>query len=508
MNALRKRELFLSLKYCTIEACFSVPMLALTLGNAAFLAAYASKVLGWSVQSVGLLSTLHYATLFAQPPLTYWLLRRFSLFQVTALGVLFNLLPWPLTTLFPLLPHGAANAAFAGIVALASLSNAFCGVAWTASISELVPLPIRGRYFGKRWVIFTFWTLVVTLAIQQTVKWFEAPERADMLPAVFGWIFTGLALMRVCGLFFFYRMKFPRVVMEHRPPEPPGRAFAEVWRDRNFMRFIAVIGLFNFCFYLGQPFYALFLIDECHFKIGDVTALFIVQSVGNMASFAAWGRLADRFGNKPIMVVGGALWFTTAAAAWLFTGPERHAHVWANYFVSGFMMAGCQQVGLFTLMMKLMPPQNRAHHLSVYYALTNLCAALGPALGGVLLQWLPHDAGSWLGQPLTSYHVVIVGSLLLGLLVLHLLQFVAEPSERPMRELVQEMSRMREFNPILGLGDLARVFTPGGLGRLADASMRTLRRQTSAVSDVGGELVEGGLRTIKRPFRARGETKK
>ena len=46
MNTLRKRELFLSLKYCTIEACFSVPMLALTLGNAPFLGAYASKVLG------------------------------------------------------------------------------------------------------------------------------------------------------------------------------------------------------------------------------------------------------------------------------------------------------------------------------------------------------------------------------------------------------------------------------------------------------------------------------
>ena len=502
MNTLRKRELFLSLKYCTIEACFSVPMLALTLGNAPFLGAYASKVLGWSDQAVGLLSALHYATLFAQPPLTYWLQRRFSLFHVTVLGFLFNILPWPLTALFPVLPATTANVIFTCVVATASFANAFCGVAWTAAVSEVVPLHIRGRFFGKRWVVFTFWSLVTTLVVQQVVKFFETPERAVMLPTVFGWIFTALALLRLCGLCFFYRMKFPSVVMEPRPPAPPVRAFAEVFRDGNFMRFVAVIGLFNFCFYLGQPFYGVFLLKDCGFQIGDVTVLFVVQSLGNMASFAAWGRLTDRFGNKPIMMASGALWFATAAVAWQFTRPGRHAHVYANYFVTGFMMAGCQQVGLFTLMMKLTPAHSRANHLSVYYALANLFGALGAALGGQLLRWLPRDAGSWFGQPLTNYHVFIVGSLLLCLLVLHLLQFVHEPAERPMRELVQEMGRMREFNPVLGLGELARVFTPGGLGRLAGASWRTLRRQTSAVSAVGEHLAEDGWRALKQPLKA------
>ena len=44
----RKRELLLSLKHGTIESCFSVPMLTLTMGNMPFLIGFAVKALGWS----------------------------------------------------------------------------------------------------------------------------------------------------------------------------------------------------------------------------------------------------------------------------------------------------------------------------------------------------------------------------------------------------------------------------------------------------------------------------
>jgi hypothetical protein len=86
----------------------------------------------------------------------------------------------------------------------------------------------------------------------------------------------------------------------------------------------------------------------------------------------------------------------------------------------------------------------------------------------------------------------------LCLVALNLLQFVREPAERPVRELVAVMGQMREFNPLLGLSSLAEnVFTPRGLSRLAHFSVRTLRRQTNAVADVGGALVDGGLRVLK-----------
>ena len=56
---------------------------------------------------------------------------------------------------------------------------------------------------------------------------------------------------------------------------------------------------------------------------------------------------------------------------------------------------------------------------------------------------------------------------------------------------------------MLGVATIAEfMFTPRGLSRLAHVSLRTLRRQTNVVSDVGEELVEEGWRAIKQPLKA------
>ncbi len=482
------------MKYCTIEACFSVPMLNLTTGNLPFVIGFAVKVLGWNNTQIGLLAATPFLCLFIQPPITYFLHRFFSLYEIMMLGFVINALPWTLVSLFPWFGQHA-SLAFALIVLLSTLSNSVCGVAWSASMSELVPLAIRGKYFGARNMIFGFWTLVVVLAAGQIVDHYENSLR------VFGIIFSLASAARMIGLFFLTRTTFPRVVMERHPQKSPFHTFASVFKDQNFVRLMLFTGLFGFCLNLGAPFYSVYVLKQLPLTLGDLAILTTLATLGGLLSLQTWGRLSDRFGNKPIMVTSALIWLVTAMICWLFSGPQRYGHLYVNYFLTGFMMAGFQQIGQFNLMIKMVPPENKAHYISVYFSFTNMLLALGPVLGGILLKDLPSTAGTWMGQPLTQYHLLIVGSLALCLVSLHLLQTLREPAERSVRELVLVMREMREFNPFLGLATLAHfMFTPRGLSRLAHFSVRTLRRQKSAVSDVGGELVEGGLRAIKQPF--------
>jgi len=58
MDRLRNRDRLLSLKFSTVEACFSVPMLNLTMPNFPFVVAFAVKVLGWKASAVGLMAAL------------------------------------------------------------------------------------------------------------------------------------------------------------------------------------------------------------------------------------------------------------------------------------------------------------------------------------------------------------------------------------------------------------------------------------------------------------------
>jgi MFS family permease len=251
---------------------------------------------------------------------------------------------------------------------------------------------------------------------------------------------------------------------------------------------------------MGLPFYTVYALEELRFSMGDVTVLTTLTSLGGLASLRTWGALSDRFGNKPVLITCALLWSSSALALWLFAGPQRYTHLYANYFITGFMTAGFQ-LCQFNLMIKLVPTESKSHYISVFLAFTSFLTALGPLVGARLLAWIPRRLGVFLGQPLMNYHVLFAGSLLLCLVSINILQIMREPAERPWRELARVMRNMREFNPVLGLASLAQyMFTPRGLGRLARQSVRSLRRQTSAVSEVGEELVEQGLRVLKQPF--------
>jgi len=496
MKPLGKRELLLSLKQCTIEGCFSAPMLNLTLGNFPFVIGFAVKALGWGDAGVGLLAAMPFLCLFLQPPVLLLLQRFFSLRQIMVGTIVFNALPWTLVAAFPWLGHHR-DWVFLLISFVATLGNAVCGVAWSASMSELVPLGIRGKFFGTRNMMFGFWTLVVVMAAGKIVD-----QYGNSLTA-FGAIFSTAAGARLIGLHFLTRMKFPPSVTERRPRASPLSTFTAVFRDLNFVRLLLFTGLFGFCLNLGWPFYNVYVLTELPLTVGDLTILTTLSTFGGLVSLRTWGPLSDRFGNKPIMLTSALTWLLVAAVSWLFSGPRHYGHLYANYFITGFMMAGFQQIGQFALMIKMVPPENKAHYISVYFSFTNMLIAAGPLLGGVILHHLPEDAGNLFGLPLTRYHVLIVGSLALCLLSLHLLQTVREPAERSVKDLVRVMRNMREFNPVLGVTTLAEyMFTPRGLSRLAHFSVRTLRRQTSAVSDVGEELVEEGWRAIKQPLKA------
>jgi MFS family permease len=491
MNALRKREFLLSLKYCTIEACFSVPMLNLTLGNMPFLIGFAVKALGWSDGAIGLLAAMPFICLFLQPPITFWLQRRFSLHQIIAATFVMNALPWPFVLLFPWLGDWA-HLAFGAIVFISNLGNAICGVAWWAAVSELVPLNIRGRYFGTRNMTFGFWALMVALVAGQIA------DRFQNALWIFGLIYTAAACSRLIGLFFFMRMKFPRVVMEKNPAPAPIDTFTSVFKDQNFVRLLMFTGLFGFFFNIGQPFYSVFVLKQLSFTLGDLVVLTTVQTIGTLIALRSWGKLTDRFGNKPVMLTCAGTWLTTAAIAWMFAGPARTGHLYVTYFVTGFMLAGFQQIGQFNLMIKMVPPQNRAHYMSVYFSFTNLFVALGPVVGGFVLRSLPDVLNTVGTHTFTRYHAVIVGSLTMCLVCLLILIRVREPAARSLRELVEVMWHMREFNPMLAATSIAEyIFTPRGLGKLARHSVRTFRRQTGAIGDIGEELVEGGLRVLK-----------
>src|SRR5512140_3184305 len=134
MDRLRHRDRLLSLKYSTVEACFSVPMLNLTLPSFPFVVAFAVQCLGWKAGAIGLVAALPHVFNCLQPLLLAGLSRRLSNYGILVLTFSLGALPWLSALALPWL-GSSRNALFVCILLLATCCSSIATVAWSSAIS-------------------------------------------------------------------------------------------------------------------------------------------------------------------------------------------------------------------------------------------------------------------------------------------------------------------------------------------------------------------------------------
>ena len=491
MDRLRHRDRLLSLKYSTIEACFSVPMLNLTLPSFPFVLAFAVKGLGWQAGTVGLMAALPHVCNCLQPLLLAGLARRLSTYGVLWLTFLLGGFAWLGAISFPWL-GSARDAVFTGILVVATGASSIASVAWSSAISELVPERLGGRYFARRNLVFGAWTLLAVLAAGHIAEW-----QRNSLDA-FAFIFGAAGLSRLVGLFFLTRMKFPPAVKERRSRGIATADLMAVLRNPNYVWLCVFIGLWGLLLNAAMPFYTVFLVGNLNLGVGTVVKLTTAASLGGLLTLKGWGRLCERFGNRPVLQVCALIWAVTALVMWSLARQGWTWHLYVGYLVVGSMTAGFQ-LTQFNLMVRLAPAELRAAYVAVFMALTSLLTAAGPVLGGQALKYLPPEIGRLFGVPISSFHLVFVVSAFGCILVTHLAQRVREPAEQPVVTVWREMRSMRTFNPMMSIASVGELLlTPRGLFALGQRSLRTVRRQVKALEDVGEEIVDGGREVLGR----------
>jgi MFS family permease len=497
MDRLRHRDQLLSLKYSTIEACFSVPMLNLTLPSFPFVLVFAVKGLGWQAGTIGWMAALPHVCNCLQPLLLAGLSRRFSNYGLLLLTFLLGALPWLLAPAFPFLTSGR-DYLLAGILLVTSLANSVASVSWSSAISEVVPERLGGRYFARRNVIFGVWTLIAVMVAGQVVEW-----NGNSLK-VFGVIFCLAGLSRLLGLFFLTRMTFPASVRQRQTRAIALPDLLTALRDANYIWLCLFIGFWGLLLNAAMPFYTVFLVEQLNFGAGDMVKLTTLASLGGLVTLKGWGRLCERFGNRPVLQICALVWAIAALAMWALARPEWTWHLYVGYFIVGATTAGFQ-LAQFNLMVRLARPTLRAAYVAVFLALTSLLTAAGPILGGQALKYLPLEVGHLFGHPLLRFHLLFVLAAFGCVIATNLVQRVREPAEQPADSVWREMRSMRAFNPMLSIAAVGELMlTPRGLVALGRRSLRTMRRQVKALEAVGEEIVNGGREVLGSHHR--GET--
>lgn len=259
--------------------------------------------------------------------------------------------------------------------------------AWTSLMSEVVPAPIRGDYFGRRSRIIILTLFLTTLAAGGILSLYQ---RAGMVRAGFGVLFSTAFLARLISSRLLARHYAP----PYRPAPQDYFTFWEFLRrmpHSNFARFALCTALMNGAISVASPFFAVYFLRDLKWSYAQFTV--------NAAAFQAvqfvlvrwWGRMGDRYGNRAVIV---ATSFLLPVIPLLFALTTRY---WLLFLIQ--MFAGAAWSGFtiatqnFTFDAVSTPKRAR---VTAYSTILNGAFTL---LGGTLL-------GAWLAMHLPAHYRV------------------------------------------------------------------------------------------------------
>ena len=326
-------------------------------------------------------------------------------------------------------------------VIAANVLAAFATSNWFSWMAAVVPHRLRGRYFGFR----NSATSLVTLLGVPLMGLFVSTWGAD---PIFGYgvvVFLGvLAGMISLGYQFFmvdvnpqaYRKDAESDRLSEKTESKRITDFVpSVLKDSNFLMFLFYFSLWTFAVNLSAPFFNIYLLKDLSLDVSLVTIYNSLSSGANLLLLLFWGKLADRWGNRPLLIAVGLVVAVTPLL-WLGTGNYPFAvWVWLPLLhLLGGTTLGAIALCTNNIQMEIAPIEQPSTYFAIAAAVSGVAGALGTTAGGFVAE-LP-------GMSLGALFALSAAVRLLGLLPLI---FVREPRSLSLRAIVPTFRRFK-FN--------------------------------------------------------------
>ncbi len=329
------------------------------------------------------------------------------------------------------------------VLAVSTVLEAIGCAAWMSWMAVLVPVKLRGRYFSLRRSLSSLSALLTIPAGGWLVSSWIGSEIEG-----YGIVLIIAVVIGLMSLGFQFQMSDvnpqqadPQSVVAagEKPSVDCPKQLSSTLQsgegasDRNFLILLLFLGLWSFGVNLSAPFFNFYLLDTLHLNVQWVTLYSGLIYGAFFLMIMLWGRLADRIGNRPVLLVNCVL----AAALpllWLYTDggivsiclvlPLLHLMQGSTFAALDLCLANIQ--------MELAPSGRQSSYFAIAAAVMGITGAVGATAGSFLA------ASSSFGLPF-----LFALSALVRLLGITPLVFVKEARAQPIRLLItQQRNRL------------------------------------------------------------------
>jgi len=277
------------------------------------------------------------------------------------------------------------------IALLAHICAALGGASWTSWMAVLVPSRLRGRYFGFRNSVASLTNLICIPLLGFFVStWHGGPIQGYGV-ILFVAVIAGTISLACQSLMLDVNPQSGTEATEAEAnPEvrsPSDLNLLACLKDANFLKFLGYFGGIMFSFNLSNPFFNIYLLDDLGFDISQVTLYGSLMAGANLLTLVHWGKLADRWGNRPVLLGVGVL-FAATPLLWFSIGSNPLS-LWLGipliYLLLGATWPAIELCNI-NLQMAIASAKNPSNYFAIAAAVGGLGSALGAMTGGVLAQ--------------------------------------------------------------------------------------------------------------------------
>jgi MFS family permease len=450
---------------------------------------------------------IHFGLLVAMPfiatllslPASMWIDASGQRKRIFVAAMLTQRLTWLGIAILPtlILTQGGSPAlalgAFLSLMAVHYMSGAIGGPAWVSWMADLVPDPIRGRYFARRRQLGILSSVPAAWLAGLVLDTFA--QHGDARAAVI-WSAVLFGVTSLAGLVDILCF----LPVPHVPPRRSASA-GSAWmtllrplKDKHFVWFCLYVATLTMAVAPMGQFTNLYLVD--HLGIGSTQVqlmMLVAPLVGQFLIVPIWGKMADKYGRKPMMAIS-TFGLVPVGLGWC---AMNLGYAWLGYAlaVGGAMLWAAVEIANFNLVIAMSgsgdgaSSGNRGSGFMSINSVICAIAGVGGGLGAGYLMSACKDVHFTLGldvvRPFGAYEILFAASALLRLLAgLIFLPRLHEPDARPTREAIGFLSS-NLYNNVTGIvrGPIRRLSRPIAMARARRAQLEAAETIKLPVAD-------------------------
>ncbi|MBD2198695.1 MULTISPECIES: MFS transporter [Calothrix] len=292
------------------------------------------------------------------------------------------------------------------VVLFSGLLGGLGSASWLSWLATIVPRKLRGRYFGIRNSASSLTNLLcVPLAGLAVSHWYGGTLQGYGI-ILFAAIACGI--ISICCQYFQTDMnpalQNSSLVKYQQTSESaetvtvteitsPPNDLASIGSNWNFLRFLLYFGFWTLAFNISAPFFNFYMLDKLHLDVSCVTLYGSLQAGASMLLIVLWGKLADKIGNRRILMMIGSL---VALTPLLWLGVSANSwNIWLwlpllHIFTGGTLAAIdlCNN----NLQLAIAPLKNQSIYFAIASAVAGFSGALGTTIGGFIAEFAGQGA--------------------------------------------------------------------------------------------------------------------